>query len=85
LVSDNFNQLQVDSVTAPNGLICVTYYESDRATAKRRFAVIDSVTGQNVLAPQELTPNAGTILQAVTEETFPSKLLCNHFPVNQWW
>lgn len=48
-------QGQADSVTAPNGLTCIAYTDfipsGGTVTPSYKYAVIDSTTGQNIVAP----------------------------------
>lgn len=64
LIADTYDQTQVDSVTSPNGLVCVVYYTATRTTAKWQFAILDNTSGQTVITIQTLTPNAGTIFSS---------------------
>ena len=54
-------QGQADSVVATNGLACVVYTDyipsGGSVTATHKYVVIDSITGQNIIAPT-LLPNA---------------------------
>lgn len=54
LVRNNTNQSQVDSAIASNGLACVVYTDQNPAslsTPQYKYTVLDSVTGQVVVAP----------------------------------
>ena len=57
LIRNNLNQIQSDSVTAPNGFVCTVYTElqSDGLTKIYRYVVADSVTGQNIVAPTTIS------------------------------
>jgi len=70
LIADSYDQTQVDSVTAPNGLICCVFYEASRTTSKWNFVIIDSLSGQAVTSIQTLTPNTGTIYAQGYGKTF---------------
>lgn len=61
LIRNNFNQTQVDSVIAPNGLICTAYTETDGVDTYYKYAIADSVTGQNILEPTELEGTSGSV------------------------
>lgn len=62
LIRNNVNQLQVDTAVAPNGLVCTAYTEFDGSTTSYKYAVADSVTGQNILAPAIIpAAESGTI------------------------
>lgn len=53
-IRNNLNQTQVDSVVAQNGLICTVYSELNDTTTTIKYAIADSVTGQNIVAPTAL-------------------------------
>jgi len=61
VVRNGYYQSQADSVVAANGLACVAYTEytpvSGVLTPTHKYIVIDSITGQNIVAPT-LIPNA---------------------------
>lgn len=63
LVRNNYNQIQVDAVVAPNGIACTVYTETGSGTTRYKYALSDSTTGQNILPPT-LIPNTGTITHA---------------------
>lgn len=60
LIRNSLNQTQTDSVIAPNGLVCTTYTETNGSTVHIKFAIADSVTGQNIVAPQNIPVSSGT-------------------------
>ena len=55
LIRNNLNQSQADSVISPNGLVCTAYTELDAGTPTYKYAIADSVTGQNIVAPTVIT------------------------------
>lgn len=57
LIRNSLNQSQSDSVVSPNGLICTVYTEQDSSVNSYKYAVADSVTGQNIIEPT-LIPGA---------------------------
>lgn len=64
LIRSNANQIQSDSVTAPNGMQCVVYTEETPTSAYSlvlsfKYAVFDS-TGFCVVKPTAITPSSGT-------------------------
>lgn len=61
LIRNNLNQSQSDSSIAANGLICTVYTEVNNTTSTYKYAVADSVTGQNIVAPTEI-PGAGGVV-----------------------
>ncbi len=73
-IRNNLNQSQVDAITAPNGLTCVVYTELQASGSANlcRYAIIDSDTGQNVVAPT-------TISGADPEYGFPRVFLTDSY------
>lgn len=70
LIRNNFNQIQVDAAVAPNGLVCTVYMERQATnTYIKRYAIADSVTGQNIIAPTNI-PNATSGLTAGSPRVF---------------
>lgn len=61
LIRNNTNQSQVDSVTSSNGFICMAYTDVTTAGTKYKYAVADSTTGQNIIAPTDFVPTSGTV------------------------
>ncbi len=61
LVKNSFNQIQADSVTAPNGLVCTAYTESTGGSTSYKFVVANSVTGQNVVPPTLIPVASGAV------------------------
>lgn len=55
LVRNNLNQTQSDTATAPSGLMCVVYTENDGSANAYKYLIMDSVTGQNVVAPTAIS------------------------------
>jgi len=51
LIRNNLNQTQCDAAVAPNGLVCTVYSESNGSTTAYKYAIADSVTGQNIVQP----------------------------------
>lgn len=81
LIRSNTSQSQVDAAVAANGLICTVYTDNIPAgpgatVASFRYAIADSVTGQNVIPPTILQPTAGAITGS--PRVF---ILRNHFVV----
>lgn len=65
LINNSGSQSSVDSVSSPNGLTCVVYREAIASLPEAfRIAVIDSSTGQNVLAPFDINSNGGAVFSA---------------------
>ncbi len=58
LIRNSVNQSQADAAISSNGLICTVYTESDGSTTTHKYAVADSTTGQNVIAPAALSADA---------------------------
>jgi len=61
LIRNNINQTQCDAVVAPNGLVCTVYTEVNGATTDYRYAIANSVTGQNIVAPSPIPVTSGTV------------------------
>lgn len=63
LIRSNTNQSQSDTAVAPNGLICTVYTDNVPVMGTNvpvyKYAVADSITGQNIVAPTELTNAEG--------------------------
>lgn len=59
VIRSNTNQIQVDSALAPNGALCTVFTDSvpvsGSLTNEYKYAITDSVTGQN-LSPAQLIP-----------------------------
>jgi hypothetical protein len=64
LIRNAVNQSEADLAVAPNGLMCVAYAESDSNTGiVAKYAIADSVTGQNIIEPTILTGADSTLGQ----------------------
>lgn len=64
LIRSNTNQSQLDSAVAPNGLVCTVYTDqtpTSLGTPRYMYAVADSVTGQNIIAPTPIPVSSGTV------------------------
>lgn len=73
LVRNSLNQSQADSVIAPSGLICTAYTETNNTTQSYKYVVADSVTGQNITAPADISdadPLLGTPRVFLMEKYF---------------
>lgn len=58
LIRSNTNQTTCDAVISTSGLVCTAYTDQDPAdvtTKIYRYAIADSVTGQNLVSPTTLT------------------------------
>lgn len=66
LIRSNTNQTQVDTAIASNGLICTVFTDqipnSGSNVAVYKYAIADSVTGQNIVSPSVITPSLGTVV-----------------------
>lgn len=51
LIRNSLNQSQADSVVAPNGLACAAYTEVNSGLTSYKYAIADSITGQNIVTP----------------------------------
>ncbi len=61
LIRNNFNQIACDAAIASNGLVCTVYLESDGSTTTAKYAIADSVTGQNITAPAVIPVSSGAV------------------------
>ena len=61
LIRNNLNQIQCDTALAPNGLVCLVYTENNAGTKSYLYAILDSVTGQNIVAPTAIPVASGTV------------------------
>lgn len=61
LIRNNINQTQVDAAVAPNGLVCTVYTQTNGGTTTYRYAIANSVTGQNIVAPAAIPVSSGTV------------------------
>lgn len=64
LIRSNTSQSQVDSATAENGLICIVYTDQNPASLGSpiyKYAILESATGQNIVAPTVIIPATGTV------------------------
>ncbi len=64
LIRNNTNQFQADTAIAPNGLICTVYTDQNPASLSAKvykYAVADSLTGQNTVAPTLITGADATL------------------------
>lgn len=68
LIRSNANQTQVDAVVSANNLVCTVYTEVSGMTTTYKYALADSVTGQNILPP-------AAIPASLTQNTAPRVFL----------
>lgn len=66
LIRSSTNQVQADAAVASNGLVCTVYTDVvpstiPSTTNSYKFAIADSTTGQNILAPQAITVSSGAV------------------------
>lgn len=61
LIRNSVNQSQCDAAIAPNGLVCTVYTETNGGSTTYKYAIADSVTGQNIIAPKAIPVSAGTV------------------------
>lgn len=61
LIRNNINQTQADAVVAANGLVCTVYTETDGTNTFYKYAIADSVTGQNIISPSPIPVMSGTV------------------------
>lgn len=75
LIRNTYNQTQTDSAVSANNLVCTVWTEQTPALV-HKYAVADSVTGQNIVAPTLIPPGAGVVSGA--SRVF---VLGNHFVI----
>lgn len=64
LIRSNTNQSQLDTVISENGLVCTVYTDqvpTSLSTPRYMYAIADSVTGQNVVAPTPIPVSSGVV------------------------
>lgn len=61
LIRNNVNQIQVDAAIASSGLVCTVYSENNGSSISYKYAVADSVTGQNIISPIAIPVSSGTV------------------------
>lgn len=68
LIRNNTNQSYVDTSISYNGLICTVYTDNipsgSTTLGIQKYAVADSITGQNVIAPTSIVSTFGTVSAA---------------------
>lgn len=75
LIRNNSTQIQVDTALSTNNLVCTVYTETGNGSTVYKYAVADSITGQNVLPP-------AVIPTTVAETTAPRVFyLGTHFVI----
>src|SRR5271165_1018861 len=62
LIRNAINQIQCDSVIAPNGLVCTVYSELQNAIFDYKYVIADSVTGQNIVIPTLIPAVGGGVI-----------------------
>lgn len=63
LIRNSINQIQVDAAVASNGLVCTVYTETDGSSTFYKYAVADSTTGQNIVAPTVIPAAEGGAIE----------------------
>lgn len=61
LIRNSVNQSQCDAAIAPNGLVCTVYTETNAGSSTYKYAIANSVTGQNIVAPVAIPVTSGTV------------------------
>lgn len=59
LIRNSVNQSQCDAAVAENGLTCVVYTETTSGTSTYKYAILDSITGQSIVAPTVIPASGG--------------------------
>lgn len=60
LIRSNTNQTQLDAAVSANNFICTVYTDAGPSSTVYKYALADSITGQNILAPAPI-PSSGSI------------------------
>ena len=55
LIRNSLNQTAVDVAVHPNGLVCTAYAELNNATTVYKYTIADSITGQTIVTPTQIT------------------------------
>lgn len=61
LIRNNITQTQCDAAVAANGLVCTVYAQANAGTTQYLYAIANSVTGQNIIAPSPIPVSSGTV------------------------
>ncbi len=61
LIRNNLNQTQCDAAVATNGLVCTVYSQLNNSTTTYYYAIADSETGQNIVAPTAIPVSSGAV------------------------
>ena len=61
LIRNSINQIQCDAAVAANGLVCTVYSEINNGTKDYKYAIADSATGQNIVAPTLIPVSSGVV------------------------
>lgn len=61
LIRNSINQIQCDATISPNGLVCTVYTENNSGASVYKYAIADSVTGQNIVRPTLIPVTTGTV------------------------
>lgn len=65
LIRNNLNQTRAGVAVSNNGLVCVTFTEQNvvgsTAYETYKYALVDSETGQSIVAPTQITSTYGTV------------------------
>jgi hypothetical protein len=64
LIRNSVNQTQADCAIAPNGVVCTVYTEAGVSGTTYKYALADSVTGQNITAPTPIPVATGVVTNA---------------------
>ena len=59
LIRSNTNQSAADTAVSSSGLVCTVYADFDGTNTLYKFAVADSITGQNLIQPQVIPAGSG--------------------------
>ena len=61
LIRSNVNQIQSDTAISESGIVCTVYTETTGPSTSYKYAIADSTTGQNIIAPTAFVVPAGAV------------------------
>lgn len=61
LIRSNTNQIQADTVISDSGLVCTVFSDNSGSSISYKYALADSTTGQNIVAPTAIPVSSGTV------------------------
>lgn len=62
LIKNNTNQIQIDAAVSPNDFVCLVYTDQSTDGVTYRYSIMDSTTGQIIVAPTEIESPDGDVI-----------------------